>query len=142
MSLDGTSGLNDFEFLSHQDNDIVAVFRNPHFRKGLFAFTEHGLYNIITQEKEHIRFCTDDERVQRNLKTHKYAMQQVQAEKKRRGMKLAAPPLAVIEAVANTNSKFKDKLEWAFEVLKKEIERRATLRQSSDQVIHLFDEPS
>lgn len=142
MNLNGTRGLDKFEFLSHQNNDIVAAFTNPHFEAGLFAFTENGLYRFIIQEQEHLRFCGGDERVQRNLKTHKHAMQQVQAEKKRRGMKLAAPPLSVIEAVANTNDKFKDKLECAFEVLKEEIERRAALRHSPDKIIDPFSEPS
>jgi len=127
-------------------NEICAIYYNPDFLSKDFALTEIKSYELIVEAQELIHLESlglepNPPAIAIKLQAHKQGLAAIQAKKRDLGIPLQVPPLEVIEAVANTNHKFTNKLDWHYHVLRTEIERREKLRNSTEKVIHPFAEP-
>lgn len=77
--------------IHHQEGSVVALFFNPRVSDKIYALSEKGLHDGISNALKHQRICPIDNWNATELQVKKRALWEVQEEKVRCGMPLDAP---------------------------------------------------
>ena len=118
-----------------QDGTVIGRFSNSMVADDIYGLTENYLFNRIKHFRDHQRYCPEDTRNAAELKIKERGLEEIQSEKIRLGIPLDAPPLSLLDQAANENDRYRDKLDWAYHVLKRQIESQGAKTSATAAIL-------